>query len=414
MATLPGIQPSVPAITTRTGVWRERFFYTLTLCLVMLLWLPQAIRWMEDSDFVPHGEDVKRTLDSLMWVILNIPHFMFQALSAGVARLSGWNVYYSMGLVILLAMLTTSAILYVLFRRAVAGDAPLSWRQGMLVVASVLVTMIVAPFNLLTPETLYFGYLTPNVWHNPTVNLMKPSALLIFFIGLRVYDPAWRPRPRVAWTAAIALLTIFCLFSKPNFLIAFLPALALVSALFLLLRRHIHWLILLGGIVLPAGLMLLVQTQTWSTSAGIELSPLETFALWAYHYDPLANHDLVFKFLASVAFPLTVYGLYWRSAARSLMLNLAWLTFGFGALYLYLMVDRSNPVAGDFTWSAQFGVYLLFVTHLLFLTGYYRKNPLEMRLVLPIAILGLHILAGVHWYTLHLSQPYLELVYRWW
>ncbi len=422
MTSLPmaDTQLTTPAQAARQrapgDAWRERFFFGLTLALGMMLWIPQALRWMNDSDFGPHGDDVRRTLESLIWVMTHVPHFMFQALSAGVSRLLGWDVPYSMALVILLAMLATTGILFVVYRRALAGDAALSWGQGTLVCAAVLATLVVAPFNLLTPQTLYFGYIAPNVWHNPTVNLMKPSALVLFFSGLLVYQAGFRPRPLALWTAAYALLSIFCLFSKPNFLIAFLPALALITLAAMLRRQAIHWVILLGGIVLPTGLMLLIQTQTWSTNAGIELSPLETFGLWAYHYDPTANQGLLLKFGLSVLFPAVVYLVHARAAGRDLAFNAAWLTFAFGLAYTTLVVDRSNPTAGDFTWSAQFGVYLLFVVALRFLFQRYgqgRARP-GWALWACMAALALHVAAGINWYGVHLTNTYQDIIYIWW
>lgn len=86
-------------------------------------------------------------------------------------------------------------------------------------------------------------------------------------------------------------------------------------------------MLLIGGIVLPAGLLLFIQTQTWTGGAGIELSPFEIYDLWALHYEPTANQDLLLKHAASVGFPLLVYLLYLPQAARSLTFNVAWLTF---------------------------------------------------------------------------------------
>ena len=404
--------PSPLSTTSQSSIWRERFFFTLTLLLTALYWLPQAIRWMNDSDFGPHGEDVKRTLDSLEWVITNIPHFMFQALSAGVSRLFNWDVYYSMALVITLAIVTTSAVLYIVYRRAILGkDNALTWRTGGLLVAAVMATLVVAPLNVATPENLYFGYFAPNVYHNPTVNLMKPSAILLFFAAVACFSPSWRPRPVLLWMLGYALLTAFCLFSKPNFLIAALPALAIVTLIQMLRRRPIHWLLLIGGIVLPAGALLFVQTQTWTSSVGIEFSPFEVYALWAYHYEPNANQGLLLKLLASVAFPLAVYLLCWRDSIRSLAMNTAWLTFFCGAAYIYLLIDRSNPTAGDFTWSAQFGVFLLFMTSIAFLL---QRRKLDWRVWLCLAVLGLHLITGINWYWVHLSSTYTDIIFRWW
>ncbi len=399
----------------RAAHWRERALYTLSLSLTALFWLPQAIRWMDDSDFGPHSEDVVRTLDSLWWVIANIPHFLFQALSAGVVRLLNVDVTMAMAIVITLATLTLGAVLFVVFRRALAGEGTLTWGQGAVVIGAVLALLVVAPLAFFDPQNLYFGFFAPNVYHNPTVNLMKPSAVVLFFAGLACFNPAWRPRLLGLWLLGYALLTAVCLFSKPNFIIAWLPPMALATLYFMVRRRPIHWVLLIGGIVLPAGLLLFIQTQTWTGGAGIELSPFEIYDLWTLHYEPTANQDLLLKHAASVVFPLLVYLLYLPQAARWLTFNVAWLTFFVGAAYVDLLIDRSNPTAGDFMWGAQFGVFLLFMAALLLLLRYHRAHGWrDPRLLLAGATLGLHLLAGVNWYYLHLTRPYLQLIYVWW
>lgn len=395
--------------------WRDRAFYVAALLLTALFWGPQALRWMSDGDFVPHGEDVVRTLDSLWWVVTNIPHFLFQALSAGVVRLLNVQVPLAMAIVTTLATLALGAIMYVVFRRALAGDQPLTWGQGMLAIGATLALLSVAPLAFSNPENLYFGFFAPNVYHNPTTTLMKPSAVALFFAGLACFDPAWRPRPLALWVAGYALLTAVCLFSKPNFIIAWLPPMALATLYAMLRRRPIHWALLIGGIVMPAGGLLFLQTQTWTGSAGIEFSPFEVYDLWTLHYEPTANQDLLPKHLASIVFPLLVYALYLPQAVRSLAFNVSWLTFLVGAGYLNLLIDRTNPPAGDFMWGAQFGVFLLFMAALLLLIRYYRQRSWrDPRLLLVSAVLALHLIAGARWYAIHLTEPYLRLIYVWW
>jgi hypothetical protein len=36
------------------------------------------------------------------------------------------------------------------------------------------------------------------------------------------------------------------------------------------------------------------------------------------------------------------------------------------------------------------------------------------RLWLSLALLGVHLVAGIHWYYMHITEPYVELIFRWW
>jgi hypothetical protein len=410
---MPSLPNSTTAPTTkaRAPIRRERALYTLALVLTALFWVPQAIRWMGQSDFGPHERSAASASESLWWAVENIPHFGLHVLSAGVMRLLNVDAQTAVAIVVTLAVLTLGALLYGVFRRALADDQPLSWRQGALVIGAVLTTLTAAPVAL-NPQNLYFGFFTPNVYHNPTVILMKPSAVALFFAGLACFSPKWRPQPLPLWVIGYALLTAVCLYSKPNFIIAWLPTLALITLYHLLSRRPVHWPLLIGGIVLPAGILLFAQAQSSVVSAGFGFAPFELYNLWA-EFD--ANQDLLLKRIGSILFPLLVYLLCLPQSSHSLTFNAAWLTFFVSSAYADLLIDLYDPGAGNFIWGAQFGVFLLFVVATAALMQQCRQRSWrDWRLVvIGLALTG-HTLAGINWYYLHLTRPVWHLLVNVW
>ena len=282
-----------------------------------------------------------------------------------------------------------------------------------------LALLIVAPLSFITPENLYFGYLTPNVYHNPTMIPLRPTSLLLFIAALASFSQAPVGWWRWARVPLVALLTVACILAKPSYLMILLPALALVTLFRIVRRQPIDWLLLLGGIVIPAGALLGVQALIFTRGA-IAWEPGRTFWEWSLHYEPNANHALLLKWALSVAFPIAVYALYWRTAWRSLMLNLAWLCFVIGLAYAYLLVDTGEVAAGNLVWNAQIGTFVLFVASAAhWLRAWRVRSDWRdwRRLWSFVACSGfllLHTVAGVHWYLLHLNSEFIDLIYIWW
>ncbi|MDQ7037289.1 MAG: hypothetical protein Q9P01_21340 [Anaerolineae bacterium] len=284
----------------------------------------------------------------------------------------------------------------------------------------------------------------PNVYHNPTVNLMKPFAFGLFFASLRLYTSkdkiAWR------WIVLYALLTGLALVAKPSFILSFVPTLGLITAFFMLrhlpsvwnsrnideslfamLLRYVRTMsvnlpVLIGGIVIPSFAILIYQALTWTSSGGISFEPLRVFHEWTLQYDPDADKLIAFKFIMSAAFPIVVYGLHLKSASRSLMFNMAWLNFIISVLYAYLLVDNTVIAAGDFGWSAQMGVFLLHVVSVLFLFRHYRPlietesitTKAKIIWIACAVVFLLHVISGISWYVAHLANTDLELIYGIW
>lgn len=386
--------------------------------LGFVLFAPMMQRWSLLSDYEVHNALAYDLTEDPAEVYRNTPHFVYHTLTALVYRLLPRTDIWGAGAWVM--TLSYVALLLLIFWRLWAASAARGWWGSAALAGLALASLLVTPINLLSPENLYFGYFTSHVYHNPTVQMMKPFSVALFFAVPLLYRkggaPGWR------WLPVYLLLTALSLFSKPSFILAFVPALGLLTLGRLVLRKPIHWGLLLGGIVLPAVAILGLQTLTWTGGGGIGFDPLRVFYEWTLHYEEYADQFLLEKLLLSVAFPLTVYALHWRQACRHLLFNLGWLTFVVAAAQAYLLVDYSVIAAGDFGWSAQIGVFVLFLSALLFLVE--RYAPLFVRhgwtarqralLALSLAVLLLHVISGLYWYHLHRIHDPLDLLYIWW
>ena len=103
------------------------------------------------------------------------------------------------------------------------------------------------------------------------------------------------------------------------------------------------------------------------------------------------------KLLASMLFPLAVYGLHFPAARSVASLNLAWLTFGVAFAYAALLAERGEQMKyGNFCWSAQLALLILFVESVVFLMGQVGHRG---RWYVCGALLAGHVAAGIAYYT---------------
>jgi hypothetical protein len=389
----------------------------LVLLVSALIFTPMAIHWRAMGDAVPHVERAENLIAGDLTFMKQFPHILYP-LSIAIPH----QLFPGIGLLDFGVMVT--AVLYVASTGIIYGivrkmAAPTLTRRNILIAGgTALALMLVAPINVLTPDTLYFGYITPNVYHNPTVTLMKPLALLLFWSALRVYDSGFAGR-HIGWMAIYAVLTVACIMAKPSFVIVLLPALAVVTLYRLMKRQHINWWLLVGGIVIPAGALLGLLSLLWRSS-GVGFDPLRTFWEWSIHYDPNANALLLPKLLLSILFPLVVYAVYFRAAIKNLALNLAWAAFLFGAFYTYFLVELGDIPSGNMVWSAQSSLFILFVVSAVFVLRQNRRllsgeeRHFSRAFVLCAAVFALHLACGLIWYAVHMTSTDLYLVYNSW
>lgn len=421
---------------------RDLIMFIILMIIGLAIFRPMMMRWRTMGDYTTHNDIALVAVNDTGEFFRNTPHFLYHTATAlifvlipdiDIANAGAW--------VMILSYLSLMLIIYWQIR--CTNDLPATLPILLTSAIFVVGLMLLVPINIFTPENLYFGYFTPHVYHNPTVNIMKPFSVLLFFMSLQLF----RQKEVLAWwwIFPFALVTFFSLVAKPSFVIAFVPTLGLITAAFILWRvvkelrkrkgqsmmpilgsilnrQYINWPVLMFGIVFPTFAILYYQTLTWTSSGGVGIDPFRVFFEWTLHYEENADKQILYKFIMSSAFPLAVYFLHLRKSYRSLMFNLAWLMFLVSAAYAYLLIDYTVIAAGDFTWSAQIATLILHIVAVLFLFKQYAQIFVGEKLkslqwgfmILCLALFGLHIFSGIHWYRLHFTQEMHDLIYIWW
>lgn len=260
-------------------------------------------------------------------------------LLAGLVTLSGWATLR-------------------LLRKMLAGRASettLLFLTALLLIAGPLY----APFF---NRHIYLGQGSPNAWHNPTVLTVKPLMILAIPLAASLLEDTLGPGSLLRVFSLTVLLGL-SLLAKPNFVLAFAPALLI----------FLFWKCGLSGrailrmliIVVPvAGILLLQYHGTYeagekSGSGGIIFDFLGVWRL----YSP----NVFVSILLAVAFPLSVLIFRYRQImdSKTLFMKLS-LIFLLIALLQAASLAEAGPTYAyfNFMWGYQLALYAVFAAGL--------------------------------------------------
>lgn len=324
------------------------------------------------------------------------PHFLYQLLLIFIDKITNFGFAFAGMLTVLACAMLTAVILY-------DKVSAIDHRQALgLSVALLLVSPVL--FLATVDDHLYFGYLGINVFHNPTILLLKPLALASFFYAA---DLCRNRTFSKTCLVTSTLITILAVMAKPSFTICIIPSLLLFTLIKLIRKRPFDRHMLVAGFILPALVILIFQyfityssAQIGGVYAGASSVIFAPFAVMS----TFSTHLLI-KFICSVLFPLGVLICYFRSALRNQELRIAWVCFFFGAAYSYLLAE-SGPrmIQGNFLWSAQITLFILFVASLLLVLRHLREArskgaTIDRRIMVCSLLFALHLLSGIIFYS---------------
>lgn len=353
-----------------------------------------------DNDFSLHIYFALDLLGGRPVPAYTLAHSLWQILLIGVWWLSRSRIGFYESAVGFQVLSSVASTLVLYFWYGALPGRPSPWLRAFFAVSLVVAAPVILP--ALMDGSYYFGYIGLANYHNPTVHMLRPFALLLFILAVEALA---RPR-HSGWVCALsAVLMVLATFLKPSYTIVLLPALGLLALFWLYRRRMADWRLLILGIGLPAVLVLAVQY--WYTYASGEAG---SAIVWM----PLAavgsmSGFLAQKFMLSILFPLTGALLSFRSIRRDPSMVLAWLSFAAGAAQYYLLAESGPRLQhGNFLWGAQISLFVLFAASIRFLLAQNVKwkdwaRPASLA---QAAVYLLHLGAGIAYYLYCLNSPH--------
>lgn len=391
----------------------------LLITLIVLIFAPMVFHAVYErrADYPPHIFWSKILYETGS---IESPHLLFAG-SVILFHVLSRVEWASAGfMVAMVSNIALGVILYTVYFRPLFGGKS-SYKFSILAILLTLTPMTVSAVNFFTqPEmNLYFGYILPRVYHNPTITLLEPFAVIGFLFACQAFLDCSGFNTRLGIFIS-AVVTILSCFAKPVYVIALLPALGIITGYRILYHCGIHWRLLFYGVILPAALSLLLQIILLPHYDGGQFT-FEPLGFFREVDRTLGNQkgfstldSLPLTFLLSMLFPLAVYLGYFQRARRDLSLNLSWLTLFFGTLYLLFLVEGNRISDGNFGWSAQISMFILFVATTVFFVrqNYSPETGLRLNSISWICLLtlALHLIGGAIWYYRELTSP----TVMWW
>ena len=353
------------------------------------------IRFPVDSDFSSHLLFTRYLIgghfDQLSFALLAHPGLQISI--AGLYFLS----LHKISLFILLAgILTASQVLTAITIYIWLGSAVNKhWDTGRAILAGSLT--IVAPVMLLIfrDNLYYFGYIALANYHNPTIILLRPFALISFLLGVRAFTGIINSRKLILGSGILVVISAFI---KPNYLLCILPALLILTVWWKFQHKVVDFRYLVFGFLLPSILVLGVQWWIAYLSPDSNASHI-IFSLAGV--ESAYSRYLLPKFLLSVLFPASVLVCSYKKYKDNPDLLLGLIGFIVGASQVYFLAESGNRFYdGNFRWGAQVMLFLWFVVSTKeLLYKLFDGNKFHLKKIVLSGIYLSHVAAGIAYYV---------------
>lgn len=334
------------------------------------------------------------------------PHFLYQIILITFHKIMGITLLNAGFVFVFIAVFVTYIIAFRNFYTVIA-------KNKYLIGLGVLFLLFSHPVALLAPldNHLYFGYIASNVYHNPTILLLKPIALLHFILICESFNESKSAEKIEKNVIMLAILTALSIIAKPNYIIILLPAvLGIVMVNWFFLNRDVRKQvrILFLAVFIPT-VVLLAWQYLWfyggESKNSIGIGFFAVFNLLS------APWTLVPKLLLSVIFPISVAFVLGGRLMRRTDFQLSFLMFLIALVYSYVLVDGVNNKGighGNFFWSAQIAHFiLLFVcirSYMMFLWS--EKNTPKKLKYFPLVMGMLQLISGLLWYYSNVNPDF--------
>lgn len=262
---------------------------------------------------------------------------------------------------------------------------------------SLSLLLVIAIYFPYFSKYMYAGQMSPNIWHNPTMLLLKPFALLSFFCFVNSLKLNDDKSIRFLTAGSIFLLTSTVI--KPSFVITFIPAVALYIIIFRTNEPRFYVRTILWSS--PSIIMLAYQyMQTYQSSNTVSyfhdkiiFTNLGVFKL----YTP----SIIISTILVLAFPLSVLIVGRRRLTQNHPLILAWLTTFVAFLQAGFLAEQQKFEQWAFGFGYVIALFILYFYSMKEFIGWFRDAVSDIGNLAKssiITIYSLHLMSGIYYF----------------
>jgi hypothetical protein len=349
------------------------------------------------TDFTAHAHFAKNILQSKGTAP---PHFIFHIVLICAHKVTGISMLGASSIAISIFVFVGSLVAFAGLKNRENSMSP--WFIGL--ATGLLFFSHPIPLTYPFDQTFYFGYISTNVFHNPTIIALKTVALIQFvFLSKLLSKNQFEPTGYMS-IIVLAFLTILTVLTKASYIIILIPALVAVYVLKQLRRnRDDSWLVLLSvGVFVPALLLLLWQHGVFrsdNSEFGIEFSAFRVFQFRADLW------TLFPKLLSSVVLPLSMCLVIGSSILKKVDFQLSFWMFIISLFYAYFLVETGPRMThGNLWWSSQISSFLLLFVCAKYYIGFiFNSAKKSFKICVPAYIAAAQLVCGILWVYLNIA-----------
>ena len=225
---------------------------------------------------------------------------------------------------------------------------------------AIAINIVIAIYLPWFNENKYLGSWSPNVWHSPTMALLKPFALLAFFGFILLLQEMNNENYKVSILVSIYLL--ISTLAKPSFIICFTPAICLFILFFRTKGFKLYVTSFL--IFLPSLLLLIYQfIETYNLKTTDSYFHDKIIFAW-FGVMKVYSNNLLISILSVLAFPLSVLLILRKKLRSNNALTLSWILFIIAFLQAAFLAEQAKFLQGAFISSYIIALFILHVSSL--------------------------------------------------
>lgn len=279
----------------------------------------------------------------------------------------------------------------------------------------VFVLLIVEPIYISWyNQYLYLGQGSPNVWHNPTNPMVRPFAVIIFYMFLTMYK---RYKNNISHTKmfkssevlVLAILMILSQLAKPSFLQIFIPGLGIFLLIELISSKGKSFLFCLkiACICIPSVILIIVQyiiSFYYSVEdTGIAFGWLEVAKAFA--------PNAYISVLLVIVFPLFVIITDFKKLILKKDIQFSIILLAVGWLeYASLVEEGARKYHGNFSWGYLISLFIIWMVTLVYFIKYtfdsenFSQKKYKFITYIGWSFLFLHFICGIYYISLFFTQ----------
>ena len=283
-------------------------------------------------------------------------YFMWHAMVALLSQYGRMSIWKAGALVIALANVLTLTACMNYIKRKIPKIDYASWiymDMGLFFLGPLFFPWINSNY--------YLGVWSPNPWHNPTENMVRPFAMISIILILDILESE-----KVNWKKHVSLSAtlVLSVIAKPSFLQVIAPTMVLYVLIDTIALKKIQFrkYFLLASAFIPAGCIMIFQLWIafYSGSAKNEGIGVGAFKMLEYYVD-----NVWAALIACIAFPLFVFITAIIVQGKDILKNsriiLMISCLAVGWCEMAFLYEKGNRIVdANFAWGYMLAVFIAF------------------------------------------------------